>query len=141
MMNIIYQMMSSKTDLHLLVLSDVDNILALASGDQLVTDELTDYFNFWIGILFLDQLVSLFCYSSLNGVTIHSLLVKRLAKLKLDLRSLKSRDGFDNVGAVILSADLNCWRSVYSKLTDDKADVCSGSIKILRIFDKIRFNS
>lgn len=78
-----------QVNLNFLVFPDVNNVLALASGDQFVTGELANDLDRWVSCLFLDQLVTLLSNGGLDICTIHSLLFKFFAELELHLRILE----------------------------------------------------
>lgn len=112
------------TSLDLLVCSNVDNILTLASSDHLVAVELADDLDWWFGILLVDELVALFCNSRLDRCTIHTILLEFLAEFELDLRVLERRLCCDNVAAIILDAYFDGRRCGGSHLAGDKANTC-----------------
>lgn len=76
-------------NLDLRVFSNANNIICFASGNQLITSELSDELNWHFGLLILDQLVALLSDGALDGDTVHSLLVKWHSNLEVELAVLE----------------------------------------------------
>ena len=110
-------------NLDLLVFPNIDDVLALAGGDHSVANEFTHDLDWWVGNLFLDQLVAIFSYGGLDRLAIHSLLLELFAKLEFDSRALECRCSRNHIGSIRFYADFDGWRSGSGDLAGNEANI------------------